>query len=270
MILASTWRPRGELHRLQKLLPRLKEVYESIVVALPPGSDDTVLSALEDVGLEFLGENGKQKLFILETVDWSWGRHVALQKAVDVSLSHIQYADLDRLLRWIETRPGEWERTVKSIEQCDCLIIGRTDAAYNTHPRALLRTEVISNSVTSYLLGKTVDVSAGSKGFSHRAGEYLIANSTPGHALGTDSEWPILLHQAGFKIEYVVVDGLDWEIPDQYLSEAANAERQHHVAEEYDADPDNWARRVEVALEIVQSGIETIKRIPDDDIRNFR
>lgn len=269
MILASAWRPRGEFPRLLKLLPRLMEVYESIVVTLPPGSDDTVLRTLEGMGLEFAGKNGKP-IYVVVTDDWSWGRHAALQKALDGSISHIQYADMDRLLRWVETRPDEWFRTVKAIKQCDCLIIGRTDVAYNTHPRALRRTEAISNMVTSYLLGQAVDVSAGSKGFSHQAAEYLIANCSPGHALGTDSEWPVILHQAGFTIKYIAVDGLDWEIPDQYLSEAATAEIQDRVAEEYDADPDNWASRVEIALEIVKSGIETTKRILDDDKQNIR
>ena len=38
IVLASTWRPRGEGPRLQRLRQRLEAVYERIVVALPPGA----------------------------------------------------------------------------------------------------------------------------------------------------------------------------------------------------------------------------------------
>ncbi len=39
------------------------------------------------------------------------------------------------VLRWMETRPGEWRETVEKIQSCDCLIVGRTQAAYATHPQ---------------------------------------------------------------------------------------------------------------------------------------
>jgi hypothetical protein len=78
--------------------------------------------------------------------------------------------------------------------------------------------------------------------------------------LGTDAEWPVLLQRAGYRIEQLLVDGLDWEIPDQHQERASGAERQAQLAVDYDADPQNWARRVEVALEIVTSGLEASRR----------
>jgi hypothetical protein len=114
--------------------------------------------------------------------------------------------------------------------------------------------------VTSYLLGKEMDFSAGSKGFCQLAAKYLVSNCTPGHALGTDAEWPLSLHRAGFDIEFIEVDGLDWEIPDQYQSHAADSIRQQRKANEYDDDPVHWAQRVDVALEIVRVGLATIEK----------
>jgi hypothetical protein len=129
----------------------------------------------------------------------------------------------------------------------------------------LIQTEAISNRIVSYLVGKAMDVSAGSKGFSRKAAEFLIANSQPGHALGTDGEWPVLLARAGFTIEYVAVDGLDWESADRYRERAADAHSQRSAAEAYDADPANWEHRVQVALEIVRAAQEanekTLERI---------
>jgi hypothetical protein len=75
-----------------------------------------------------------------------------------------------------------------------------------------------------------------------------------------DAEWPILLRRAGFTIDYVEVDGLDWESADRYAERAADADAQRRTAEAYDADVRHWARRVEVALEIVRAGVEAMQR----------
>jgi hypothetical protein len=250
--LAATWQPRGELPRLLELLPQMRQIYVGMVIVLPPDVDPGLVTGLQS-------DAGSAPPTVVSP-DWSWGRHLALREALAFDAGHIHYADLDRLLRWVETRPEEWKDAVEKIRESDCLILGRTKAAYRTHPQALVRTEQISNRAASYLLGRPVDVSAGSKGFSRRAVEFLMVNSPPGRALGTDAEWPVLLKRAGYRIDDVRVEGLDWEIPDQHQSRAAGAERQAMLAGEYDADPQNWARRVEVALEIVASGLEASSR----------
>jgi len=168
-------------------------------------------------------------------------------------------ADLDRLLRWVERLPDEWVRTAQAIQHSDCLVIGRTSQAYATHPQALVQTERISNRVISQLLGQPVDVSAGSKGFSRRVVEFILANSTAGHALGTDAEWPLLALRAGCAVDYHEVDGLDWESADRYQTQAADAEGQRQAAQQYDADPLNWTRRAEIAFEIVDIGLKTME-----------
>jgi hypothetical protein len=123
-----------------------------------------------------------------------------------------------------------------------------------------VQTEAISNLVISHLVGRTLDVSAGSKGFSRRAAQFLVDNTRPGRALGTDGEWTVLLQRAGFCIDYVQVDGLDWESADRYQAEAADAQGQRLAALAYDAEPRNWEYRLAVAMEIVQAGIEAAER----------
>lgn len=273
--LASAFHPRGEIPRLQKLLPQLRDVYTSICVSVPPTAHADDIRALE-----------KLNIAVVVTRDWSHGRHASLQLALESSATHIHYTDLDRLLRWVETRPDEWRATVARAQECDCLMIGRTERAYATHPRALIETEAISNLVGSFLLNvidagtrrhgdavtnspyhrvippprQIADLSAGSKGFSRRAAGFLIAHSPPGRALGMDAEWIVLLHRAGFAIDYVEVDGLDWESADQFAEQAANADAQRRAAESYDADPKHWARRVAVAMEIVEAGLDAAQR----------
>jgi hypothetical protein len=249
LALASAWQPRGELERFVSLLPALHTVYEYLAVSLPPGAETELERQLSQSGIQ-----------VVRTRDWAAGRYAALQGARESCAEWIHYNDFDRLLRWVETRPQEWRNTVAAFCEADCIILGRTPEAYASHPQALVQTEAISNRVVSQLLGKQVDASAGGRGFSQAAAAFALANSQPVRALGTDAEWPILLHRAGFAIEYRTVAGLDWEIPDQYQSRAAGPDRQQAVARAYDADPRHWARRMEIALEIIQAGIDAAQR----------
>jgi hypothetical protein len=250
MALATAWRPRGEETRFQKLLPHLMKVYSWISVSFPPEVEPRIL--------EFVGS--LPGVTIRVTTHWSEGRHTALAAALDRPLDYLHYADFDRLLRWVETRQDEWLVSLKAIEDKDCLIHGRTMAAYTTHPQALVQTEVLSNRVVSSLLGQQIDVSAGSKGFSRLAVEYILEHSPPRRALGMDAEWPLLLHLAGIKVDYMEVDGLDWESADRYQEVAATQDGQQEAAEAYDGDPANWAARVRVANEIVQSALDVVER----------
>jgi hypothetical protein len=160
---------------------------------------------------------------------------------------------MDRLLRWVETCADEWRQTVATLPQHDCLIIGRTAQAFATHPQALQQTEQIINMVFSHYFGQIVDLGGGSRGYSRRCVEYLLAHSTPGP--WDDAQWPMLLQQAGFPLSYLAVDGLDWESADRHRPQAADGDLQRTLADAYDADPTQWARRVGIALEIIQAGL---------------
>jgi broad specificity phosphatase PhoE len=248
--LASTWHPRGETARLLRLYPLLQAAYSQLIISLPPSAasaDVEDLRALPDA-------------MVHVNADWSHGRYMALKLATETDATHIHYADMDRLLRWVETRPEEWRTTLDRVGQVDCLVIGRTPAAWDTHPRALVETEAISTGLMSRLLGQELDISAGSKGFSRRAAEFILANSLPRRAIGTDAEWVVLAYRAGFQVEQVLVDGLDWEIPDQHQARAADPERQRTLAAAYDADATKWAHRVDIAHEIVEAGMDAWTR----------
>jgi len=248
--LASAWRPRGELPRFERLLPQLQAVYTSLALTLPPDVEPALVAALDRMpGVQAAVTSG-----------WPTGRYLALQQAQASDADAIHYVDFDRLLRWVEIRPQEWRETVASVCQADYLVIGRTPAAYATHPRALVETEAVSNRVVSFLIGQEVDASAGSKGFSRQAARFIIACCRPGHALGTDGEWTVVLHRAGFRVEALRVDGLDWESADRYENAAVGQGLQQQAAASYDADPANWAHRVQVADEIIACALDAACR----------
>jgi hypothetical protein len=250
IVLATAWHPRGEKTRFRNLLPQLQDAYSGIAFSLPPGVETDLVEQLNDL----------PQVTAFITGQWSHGRYKAMQSAAKFAPEHVHYADFDRLLRWIETRPEEWAEVLKILPNYDCLIMGRSPASYQTHPNALFETESISNRVVSYLLGQTMDVSAGSKSFSLQACELILANSFPGNALGTDAEWPLILKKLGITVDYIEVDGLDWESADRFQDKAADPHSQRGAAKQYDAQPGNWSRRVAVAMEIVQVGLDTISR----------
>jgi SAM-dependent methyltransferase len=251
IVLATTWYPRGELPRFAQLLPRLLEGYCSIVISYIPGIDTDVQE--EFVSGKFASNHG---VIFFENEDQKMGRYLAVKKALEAGADYIHYVDMDRLLRWVETRPDEWMQMLKQIEKFDCIIFGRTEEATHTHPQALIMTEKASNQVVSFFLEREMDVSAGSKSFSRAAAQYIIDHDGGGNSIGTDAEWPIRLKQAGFGLEYIQVNGLDWESADRFQPQAANAEQQKQAAAEYDADPEHWVKRVEIANQIIQTALE--------------
>jgi hypothetical protein len=219
------------------------------VVSIPPDADAESVALLRSLPGLILVDDG-----------WETGRFSALNAALATDAGFIHYVDCDRLVRWVETRPDELRRTVEAITRTDCLVIGRTPDAFATHPRALQDTERLSNRVFSSLLGRPLDFSAGSKGFSRAAAEFLRTACVPSGVMGTDSEWIVLLHRAGYRIDACEVDGLDWETADRYLDHAADPETQRRAAAEYDADSKHWAFRVAVAQEIVEAGFAALAR----------
>jgi hypothetical protein len=252
VFLAMAWKPRQELRRFRAILPALEPCYAGIVISLPPDTPADLVSTLAALSPGYLEP--------VVTQEWPWGRHAALGGAYQLGADLIQYTDFDRMVRWVEREPQEWQAIFPAMQQADCLVVGRTPGAYQTHPQALVMTEMVSNRVASFLLGRSLDVSAGCKGFSRRAAKVILENSIPGHALGTDAEWPLLVQRAGYSLAYLEVEGLDWESADQFQDQLATLEMQQAAAARYDADPRNWAYRIEVANEVVHFGLEAAQK----------
>jgi len=229
----------------------LEEVYACLEIVVIPSADRITMEQLAPPLLET-----HPKVTLHTVDDPRQGRFTSIRNALASGADFIHYVDMDRLLRWVETKPTEWKTMVSVIEKHDCVIFGRSPAAYATHPQALVSTEKISNTVVSHFLNREMDVSAGSKSFSYAAAHYIVDHGKPDDSIGTDAEWPILLEKAGFSLEYIQVDGLDWETGDQYQSQAIPRDEQAKAALSYDQDPEHWSHRVKVAEQIVQAALD--------------
>lgn len=256
--LACTWHPRGEMARFQQLRPHLIQLYTQIILVTPATAGEEAVARVCALADEL-------HLTVVISPAPPASRYLALQTAWErTTAPHIHYADMDRLLRWVETRPNEWRQTVAALPHHDCLIIGRTAQAFATHPQALQQTEMIINTVFSHHFGRVVDLGGGSRGYSRRCVEHLLAHSRPGP--WDDAQWPMLLQRAGFRLDYLAVDGLDWESADRYRTQAADSPLQRTIADAYDADPAHWVRRVQIAFEIIEAGLAVTPdgRLPHD------
>lgn len=243
--LACAWQVRGELPRLRRLFPQIAAIYSGMVIALNADAGTEVISALDDLPITHTFYD-----------EWS-GRHDVMRLALRTRCEHVHYVDMDRLLRWAETRPEELQWTVERLQGSDCLIIGRTPAAWATHPQCMIQTEYLPNRFFSHMvgLGSSMDFGAGSKGFSHQAVTFILRNDPAGIALNMDIAWPILLRRGGFSLDYVEVDGLDYESADQQQPQAADRAAQQQLADKIDADPKKWALRVRIAQDMTDAAL---------------
>lgn len=239
--LASTWQPRGELARLQRYHARLMDSFASLTIVLPPSVDDMLVATLD----------GMASVYPVVAQHWARGRHIALEKALERSATHILYCDLDRMIRWVELYPDELATTVARAQAGDCLVVGRTPYAWETHPRSLRQTEQIINDVFAHAMGVTMDICVATRGFSRAAAERVLRESRAESSLGVDGEWLYVVRRSGMMLDYVQVDGMDLETADQGLDAAATAQQQRAFCEAYDAEAPNWAQRVFVANQII-------------------
>jgi hypothetical protein len=246
IILACAWSPRGEMSRFQRYYDRVTALYDQIVIALTEDNADEVTGSLKAMAIPYQVFDG-----------WS-GRHTVLKMAVATGCDYIQYVDMDRLVRWVETRPDELRQIVERIQTVDTLIIGRTPAAYSTHSRTLIETERLPNTYFSHYFRQPMDLSAGSRGYSRRAAQFILTHSKELNSLALDAAWTVLLKRGDFTWDYVEVDGLDWETADRYRDQAATREMQRALAKQQDTDAALWAMRVRVAQEITDLGLEAI------------
>lgn len=242
--LIMAWEPRGEFRRLLRFRPRLSDLYTDIIIAAPEHAVPAEVAAL----------NAEPGVRVVTTPQGAWRRYVALVEGLKTEATHFHYLDTDRAVHWVETRPDELAYAAARVQTADCLLLGRMEAAWATHPQAMRQTEAIFNHLFSQLLGVEADFGAGARGFSRPAAEYLVARVSPDHWF--DTAWPAVLWRGGFRLDTLLVDGLDWETPDQYRDEAADADTQRQAAASYDADPAHWSRRVWVADEITRAGLD--------------
>lgn len=226
------------------LIDRLLELYEAVVVAPTSHTSPDILDALRGATVELLEEsNGRIGV----------GRRHALRMGLRTTASHLQYCDFDRILHWISRYPEELASTLEELQKYDYTIIGRTGRAFASHPRVQRDTEVITNHAFSLWFGQPVDISAGSCGVSRRAAALLLKKSVaPSNA--TDAEWPALVQTTEkMTVGFVRTEGLEFETPDYFADEIAQAGSLEAWLEERSKPLTAWIARTRLTLESLES-----------------
>ena len=240
--------PEGRMvEAASRLTENLAGLYESVSVAPTPWTSPRLVDALSPARVEIRAESAGAI---------GTGRRHALRMGLESGATHLHYCDFDRILHWLGSFPDEIPSPAREDLQYDFLIVGRTERAFLTHPRVQIDTESITNHAFSLWHGEPVDVTAGSCGLSRRAAELLSAPSTvPTNA--TDAEWPGLIKQAGMRVGFVQMEGLEFETPDYFRDEVEAAGSQEAWVEERSRPLDGWVSRTRLTLE----SLEAIERV---------
>jgi hypothetical protein len=176
-----------------------------------------------------------------------WFRRAAVQLALHGPCPFILYCDFDRILHWMEFHPQELSDVAQRLTRYDFTVLGRTPRAFATHPRLQRDTEAIINHVFERVSGRVWDTGAGARGLSRRAAEVIVADCHDDQ-ISNDVTWPLCLAQrGGFTLGYIETEGLEFETPDRYPAEVAQAGGVAQWSEQLDDDPQHWAHRLELA-----------------------
>lgn len=244
--------PEGRtLKAAQKFLPGILEMYGGAVVMYTAATSPQLLNTLQGAVIHPLSEQNEPV---------GIGRRLALQDALEAGAEYVHLCDLDRILHWFWRYPAELRSVVEQIPSYDYLITGRTDRAFATHPRVQRDTEAIINHVFSTWFGETIDVTAGSFCLSQRGAEAVL-RETRAVRYETDTEWPAIVRQAGLKVGYLALEGLEFETPDYFADEIAAAGSLEAWLEERSASLDAWIHRTRIVLDALE-GLDRVIRTP--------
>jgi hypothetical protein len=242
--------PRGQLHdQLAQALPVLGGIFDHLIVqasaAAPERSLDLLRAAGAHVHRRPPEEDGAAEL--------GWVRRAAVQRALELDAPTIMYCDCDRILHWATDYADELRRVALRIAAHDCTVLGRTQRAFDSHPRVQRDTEAIVNHVFGLVSGAAWDVTAAARGLSQRAARAIVEGCDD-HGISVDVSWPLFLQRAGtFTLAYIATDGLAYETADRYHAAVmAGGGREHWIAR-LDADPRRWADRLNLAHRAIEA-----------------
>lgn len=248
VVLAATHHDPDDamLAQALRVLPRLHELYATIVVLATPDTGTRTIETLRERDVQVEHESGRDRMSLATL---GLVRHQTLRLAVDADAAFVHFCDWDRVLHWAASYPDELRDVVDAIPRHDLLILGRTPRAFATHPRVQRDTEGIINHAFALVFGQPLDVTAASRGLSRRALDSLLALESPEPTVGNDCAWPLYLTRlVDLVIGYAATEGLEWETPDRYAEEIAAAGGLDAWIANYDADPQRWEFRLQLAL----------------------
>jgi len=233
--------PEGRLSgMIKKHGKKLKSLYYGYVyVKITRETHPDTLKALNTVKIQYSKQTSKSGYT-------SIGRSYreAIMMGIKTKTRHIHLCDFDRALHWIESFPNELRDIVELLPSNYGLTwIGRTNRAFNTHPKTQQHTEAIVNEIASSKAGLDIDIMSGSFAMDLDTAKTLL-KSTKRNDFSLYAEFVMAALKRGIPMYSIVADGLEWETPDQFRDKIRREGYQDWL-DEFMSLPE-WKRRVEL------------------------
>lgn len=214
---------------LRRSAPLVRELFGGVGALLTAESAPEVESFLRS---ELGAATGREPADVA-----SIGRHrrISVDLARRSSPRGVLHADLDHLLRWVETDPGEVGDCLQAGAELDVLVVGRTGAAMARCPRRLRDTEHIVNHIHRLITGRDWDLMFGIRYLSPRACEAVVRLGRE-DTIANDVEWHLLCESLGHRVGYLAASGLSYLMTEDFDGEPDSR----------DGDPELWIQRVEM------------------------
>jgi hypothetical protein len=254
VVLAATHHdPDGRLYeQTARVLPALAKIFDGVAIQATNTTRERSLDLLTGAGALVRCEPSDRFAGLLRL---GRARRAALELALEWDPAAILFCDFDRALHWAERYPKELALVGVSAAAHDFTLLGRTARAFDSHPRMQRDTEAIVNHVYAEVSGYAWDVTAAARMLSRRAA-VAIVGGCPEESVGTDVAWPLFIGRAGgFTLGYLAAEGLEFETADRYADEIAAAGGLARWIARLDADPREWAQRLELARLEVEAAL---------------
>jgi hypothetical protein len=247
IVLAATLHDPGDrlYEQTRRVLPALTQTFAALAIDASSAVSPPTLALLRAAGAQ-VRQRSVDHLEGLAAIGTA--RRSCVAAALSLDAACVLYCDFDRALHWAERYPAELTRVLARLPEHDCTVLGRTPRAFASHPRVQRETEAIINHVFALVSGDPwSDVTAAARGLSRRAARAIL-DGCPDQSIGTDVSWPLFLRRAGsFSLAYLPTEGLEFETADRFADEIADAGGLDRWLARLDADPRNWAFRLELA-----------------------
>lgn len=134
-------------------------------------------------------------------------RRNCLRRGLETDATHFHFIDFDRLLYWYMTYPEELKQVIRLIECDKFTVIGRTKAAFDSHPDYQRITEGLINGLC---WGGKYDFLAASRGMTSGMAVDILGSSKASNPACIDWEWPLIINEL-YPWQYIKVNGLSYE-----------------------------------------------------------
>ena len=236
--------PDGRLlAQTKRVLPRLLAHYDGLAVQATAPSDLQGIALLRAHGASIVMEPPGAREGLMSV---GQARREVVAQALDLGAECVHLCDFDRALHWAEFYDDELAQVVAQLPAHDFTVLGRSQRAFDSHPRVQRDTERIINDLFATAFGQPWDVTAASRGLTRAAAEWLAVHSDD-DTIGNDCSWPLVLRRSNLRLGFIATEGLEFETADRFDDAILAAGGRAQWIAQLDADPRAWVMRLELA-----------------------